>query len=383
MDAPTDAPMWHGIAVMILVFGGVTAVALFSCILAAFLCDKEDRKKNGAEKFRTKPPKSVKTEAQHYAFGVVPPPALTPSYSYPPIPDDCQAGKYLIYAKILHRAYAGDYGEFWFHAGGPFNTLGEVKDSPLNVVLPPRSEDTILGMVVIRTSGSGGYEEVCAIPIKYFNFSSREWPYGGALLTSSKLKTGLTLPLHEVYNTVLTTALVPMSLPEIQITGHGILALREWRFTCGNLASITRADPWGQEQMIADEPPSKQNNNGLYGIEFTDEGLKKYEHILLKSTDGLVIKNHFSAPQKNAAPPSQPIFGLIQIRGKYQIHTDNVIRGEWARIVCLFVPPIFDRTERVVPALIKKYPNVPVYVLHIEQIREVLRRKLIAIKETI
>lgn len=42
---------------------------------------------------------------------------------------------------------------------------------------------------------------------------------------------------EENHQEIKTTALVSMALPEIKITGHGILALRRWDFSSGWLRS--------------------------------------------------------------------------------------------------------------------------------------------------
>ena len=67
------------------------------------------------------------------------------------------------------------------------------------------------------------------------------------------------------------------------------------------------------------------------------------------------------------------VSGLLELRGRILEHTDGVVKAEWARIICVFLQAN-ENTETVYSGLSQTYPTVPMYVLHKEQIAEILLR---------
>ena len=63
----------------------------------------------------------------------------------------------------------------------------------------------------------------------------------------------------------------------------------------------------------------------------------------------------------------------VPARGRVLEHTDGVVRAEWARIICVFIQAS-EKTEDIYGKLCRSYPTVPMYVLHREQIAEILLR---------
>jgi len=148
--------------------------------------------------------------------------------------------------------------------------------------------------------------------------------------------------------------LVAAGVPDIDFSGvEGMTAFRTWdvqQTGVGlSLGSTAMSTSW-KSMMIADRIPTKSNNNGLYCVKLDPLGL-----------------------MTRAASYFGDVCGLLELRGKVLEHTDGVVRAEWARIICIFLQAN-EKTESVYGGLCCAYPTVPMYVLHKEQIAEVLLR---------
>lgn len=158
---------------------------------------------------------------------------------------------------------------------------------------------------------------------------------------------------------------VVASLPNLDFSGvEGMIAFRTWNITRRNrvssylqgtggsglfLGSTAMSSVWSSI-MIADRIPAEGNDSGLYCI--------KLDPL------GLITK---------AASYLGEVCGLLELRGKVLEHTDGVVRAEWARIICVFIQAN-EKTENVYSELQQSYPTVPLYVLHKEQVAEILLR---------
>jgi len=149
-------------------------------------------------------------------------------------------------------------------------------------------------------------------------------------------------------------SLVVTDIPVLWLSGvEGMVAFRTWDVSESEdglfLRSTSMGSVW-ESQMIADKIPTAQNSSGLYCVKLDPLGLMTKASYYL---DG--------------------VCGLVELRGKVLEHTDSVVRAEWARIICVFIQPN-AKTEVNYGGLRQSYPTVPFYVLHTEQIAEVLVR---------
>jgi len=162
-------------------------------------------------------------------------------------------------------------------------------------------------------------------------------------------------------------SLVTAGVPNIDFSGvEGMVAFRTWDVkpvgvdlgmsvrclpvdTGLFLGSAVMSSVW-KSVMIADEIPTASNNNGLYCVKLDPLGLMTRASYYLDD-----------------------VCGLLELRGKVLEHTDGVVRAEWARIVCVFIQAN-EKTENIYGGLRQSYPTIPLYVLHKEQIAEVLLR---------
>lgn len=155
-------------------------------------------------------------------------------------------------------------------------------------------------------------------------------------------------------------SLVVVSVPTIEFSGvEGMIAFRTWNIRqCHNalrgevelfLGSTAANSVW-TPQMIADKVPTENNTSGLYCVKLDPLGL-----------------------MTRAADYFGSVCGLLELRGKVLEHSDGIVRAEWARIICVFVQ-VGKETECTYGGLHLSYPTVPMYVLHREQIAEVLLR---------
>ena len=152
--------------------------------------------------------------------------------------------------------------------------------------------------------------------------------YGDNNLISNNLVYGDTEP-HGDYHSSETLNLqefLEKLIPQVK----GRIGIRSWGINKGKLQSTSRDIIWSKI-MIADEIPSKNNDNGLYAY----------------STDNFINE------QNN-------IIGLVELRGKILEHEDGVLRGEWARILCIFC--LKESDYRI---LTKQYPDTHVYYGHL------------------
>ena len=152
--------------------------------------------------------------------------------------------------------------------------------------------------------------------------------------------------------------LVAAGIPNIDFSGvEGMIAFRTW-----NVKPHVRTDEGGlflgstamntswKPVMIADRIPAEGNDNGLYCVRLDPLGLMTRASYYLGE-----------------------VCGLLELRGKVLEHTDGVVKAEWARIICVFIQAN-EKAENVYSGLSKSYPTVPMYILHKEQIAEILLR---------
>jgi len=155
-------------------------------------------------------------------------------------------------------------------------------------------------------------------------------------------------------------SLVVAGIPNIDFSGvEGMVAFRTWGIgsildgKTGKrrwvLESTAMNTSW-KSQMIADKIPTADNNSGLYCVKLDPLGL-----------------------MTRAASYFGDVCGLLELRGKVLEHTDGIVRAEWARIMCIFIQAN-EKAESIYIGLHQSYPTVPMYVLHREQIAEVLLR---------
>ena len=145
-------------------------------------------------------------------------------------------------------------------------------------------------------------------------------------------------------------SLVTAGIPDIDFSDvEGLVAFRTWDVRDDKLGSTAMRSVWNS-QMIADRIPTPNNNNGLYCVKLDPLGLMTRASYYLGE-----------------------VCGLLELRGKVLEHTDGVVRAEWARIMCVFIQAN-ENTENNYQGLCYSYPTVPFYVLHKEQIAEVLLR---------
>lgn len=148
--------------------------------------------------------------------------------------------------------------------------------------------------------------------------------------------------------------LVTTNVPNIDFSGvEGMIAFRTWNVNPmidGVFLRSTAMNTSWKSVMIADKMPAEDNVGGLYCIKLDPLGL-----------------------MTRAASYFGEVCGLLELRGKVLEHTDGVVRAEWARIICVFIQAS-EKTESICRGLLQSYPTVPMYVLHREQIAEILLR---------
>lgn len=161
-------------------------------------------------------------------------------------------------------------------------------------------------------------------------------------------------------------SLVVAGVPNIDFSGvEGMVAFRTWNVRRAGvdldialrygregglfLGSMVMSAVW-KSVMIADRVPAEDNNSGLYCVKLDPLGLMTRASYYLGE-----------------------VCGLLELRGRVLEHTDGVMKAEWARIICVFLQAS-ERTEGIYGGLSQSYPTVPIYVLHKEQIAEVLLR---------
>lgn len=109
----------------------------------------------------------------------------------------------------------------------------------------------------------------------------------------------------------------------------GLVCVRSWDLNSKfQLTSIAQGNIWEFHYINADRLPDSNNSAGIYGYRI-----------------GSSIKT------------AGKIMGIVEIAGNYQYHTD-IVRGEYCRILCLFMSKGYYNTAKVLSA---KY-NVPVYL---------------------
>ncbi len=151
------------------------------------------------------------------------------------------------------------------------------------------------------------------------------------------------------------TAMICRELPYVPELDKlpGKIALRQWDLSSDGWLTSNgfHHEPW-QSQMIADRVPSMRNQNGLYCIEITADGL-------MTAAGGRVTE----------------YCGLIELRGHLEYHEqERGIRAEWARIVCIFVLNHDKSVYGIYPQLADHYPGVPIFVTTREFVAKYLLR---------
>lgn len=146
-----------------------------------------------------------------------------------------------------------------------------------------------------------------------------------------------------------------VDLPDLNTNVLGLVAYRRWELLGDKLKSTAMSHFW-KTVTFADEPPTEDNNKGLYCVSLQADTL--LSRMRSHYTEGIVC-------------------GLVEARGKIIVHTDGVLRAEYARILYLFVSSYVDDPQLTVRALTENYPYVPIYVLHPKQLAEVLFRETV------
>ena len=116
---------------------------------------------------------------------------------------------------------------------------------------------------------------------------------------------------------------------------RGTIAVRDWLERDGKLYSWGVGDSIWTNPMQADLVPSKDNDHGLYA----------------------------RVPNKHHA--GTKIVGLVEFRGKILEHSDGILRGEWAKILCVFCHNEYDYN-----VISESYPDIHVYHGILERLGE-------------
>jgi len=109
---------------------------------------------------------------------------------------------------------------------------------------------------------------------------------------------------------------------------NGVVGWRRWycHSSEGYLKSLI-ADYYWKEAIVKTEPPTEPLPYGIkHGFQLW--GLGDRPHDLMESVED----------KKSIHGIWLVIYGLVELRGKVLQHTDGILRGEWARILCLLIP---------------------------------------------
>lgn len=143
---------------------------------------------------------------------------------------------------------------------------------------------------------------------------------------------------------------------------YGILGIRTWNVKDSShyLQSLFAGHEWTGAVQQAKTPTTLPGQHGFYAYRLTSR---------------LDLSYFYSTLSSSALFPNSRIqaHGLIELRGRVIEHDDGVVRGEWCRILCFFLPiPSYagnapsDMKERIkdsgwLKSMLGSY-GVPVYL---------------------
>ena len=141
---------------------------------------------------------------------------------------------------------------------------------------------------------------------------------------------------------------------------YGILGVRSWNVKDGSqyLQSLFAGHEWTASVQKASKPTTLPGEHGFYAYRLSSRLDMSYFHSSL-STSALFPNARIQ------------VHGLVELRGRVIEHADGVIRGEWCRILCFFLPvpsmPSSDMKTRVkesgwLKTVLANY-KVPVYLI--------------------
>ncbi|MFH0846699.1 MAG: hypothetical protein V1894_01390 [Chloroflexota bacterium] len=162
--------------------------------------------------------------------------------------------------------------------------------------------------------------------------------------------------------------LTPVTLPD---DIYGIMGLRSWNVKDGKscLQSLMVEHEWTQAVEKGEKPTTLPGQHGFYAYRLTGE---------------LNASDFRSTLTRSALFPTTRIqvHGLVELRGKVIEHAQGVVRGEWCRILCFFLPVPSneppDMKRQVAESgwlktLLAKY-RVPVYLTDTSKFQTILGR---------
>jgi hypothetical protein len=164
---------------------------------------------------------------------------------------------------------------------------------------------------------------------------------------------------------------IPVTLPE---DIYGILGIRSWNVkdSSRHLQSLFAGHEWTRAVQQAKRPTTLPGEHGFYAY---------------KLTSRLDISEFQSTLTRRALFPDAriQIHGLVELRGRVIEHTDGVIRGEWCRILCFFLPApsVYSgvdmkgqiREAGWLKSILGRY-NVPVYLTDASRFAAIFERLL-------
>ncbi len=117
---------------------------------------------------------------------------------------------------------------------------------------------------------------------------------------------------------------IPVTLPD---DIYGILGLRSWSVKGGSkyLHSLMVGHEWTRAIQKTEKPTTLPGRHGFYAYKLSPQ---------------LDINDFYSTLATSRLFPNARILvhGLVELRGRVIEHIDGVIRGEWCRILCFFLP---------------------------------------------
>jgi hypothetical protein len=161
---------------------------------------------------------------------------------------------------------------------------------------------------------------------------------------------------------------IPVTLPE---DIYGILGVRSWNVKDSSryLQSLFAGHEWTANIQRADKPTTLPGQHGFYAYRLTSRLDMSFFYSTL-STSALFPNSRIQ------------VHGLVELRGRVIEHDDGVIRGEWCRILCFFLPvpslPSSDmKTEIKESGWLKgqlAYYGVPVYLTDASRFKVIFER---------
>ena len=117
---------------------------------------------------------------------------------------------------------------------------------------------------------------------------------------------------------------IPIVLPD---DIYGILGIRTWNVKDGSryLQSLFAGHEWTSTVQQAKKPTTLPGQHGFYAYRLTSRLDLSYFYSTL-STSPLFPNSRIQ------------VHGLVELRGRVIEHDDSVVRGEWCRILCFFLP---------------------------------------------